>query len=274
MLMPGRSYNSAGYRWGFNGKPTDNELIDWQDYGERMYMKRLGRFPSPDPLIVKGRQYPELSPYQFSSNTPIQAIDLDGLEASYTITEKSVGKEFEKPVFKSLPSEFIQSKVPTNANFGTPVRQIKDNRTVSQQATVLLDRLAEIDRNLPGGYDPDNSGAEYGGLKGMYRGADVWDNLGDKLSYIPATTLFGEGFQLMADGLRTIADANNEEISKEEANANIAVRAVSTIAGKFIDKKIDNTTSSEVKKYVGKQASRKTLDALKDACTTKPQTDK
>jgi hypothetical protein len=26
-------------------------------------------------------KYPDLTPYQFASNTPIQAIDLDGLEA-------------------------------------------------------------------------------------------------------------------------------------------------------------------------------------------------
>ncbi len=35
------------------------------------------RFLSIDPI---GRKYPELTPYQFASNTPIQAIDLDGLE--------------------------------------------------------------------------------------------------------------------------------------------------------------------------------------------------
>lgn len=43
----------------------------------RIYDTRLGRFLSIDPLTPK---YPELTPYQFASNTPIQAIDLDGLE--------------------------------------------------------------------------------------------------------------------------------------------------------------------------------------------------
>jgi RHS repeat-associated protein len=52
----------------------------WQDYGERMYDPRLARFPSSDPLIVYGQKYVELTPYQFASNTPIWAIDLDGLE--------------------------------------------------------------------------------------------------------------------------------------------------------------------------------------------------
>jgi hypothetical protein len=35
-----------------------------------------------------GKQYPELSPYQFASNTPIQAIDIDGLEAFYICFDK------------------------------------------------------------------------------------------------------------------------------------------------------------------------------------------
>ena len=77
MEMPGRNYNPTDYAYDFNGKRTDRELKDWQDYGMRMYMKRLGRFPTPDPLT---KEYPELTPYQFASNTPIQAIDVDGLE--------------------------------------------------------------------------------------------------------------------------------------------------------------------------------------------------
>ena len=43
----------------------------------RIYDPRLSRFLSVDPLTM---QYPELTPYQFASNTPIQAIDLDGIE--------------------------------------------------------------------------------------------------------------------------------------------------------------------------------------------------
>src|SRR5215204_6335569 len=68
------------YRYGFNGKENDNEIKgegNQQDYGMRIYDPRLSKFLSVDPLQ---KQYPELTPYQFASNTPIQAIDLDGLE--------------------------------------------------------------------------------------------------------------------------------------------------------------------------------------------------
>jgi RHS repeat-associated protein len=70
------------YRYAFNGKEHDPETYGdggEYDYGMRMYDPRLGRFLSIDPLSKK---YPELTPYQFASNTPLQAIDLDGGEAN------------------------------------------------------------------------------------------------------------------------------------------------------------------------------------------------
>jgi len=79
--MPGRKYdNGSGYRYGFNGKENDKEVKgegNQQDYGMRIYDTRLGRFLSVDPLT---RNYPMLTPYQFSSNRPIDGIDMDGLE--------------------------------------------------------------------------------------------------------------------------------------------------------------------------------------------------
>ena len=81
MQMPGRKYDAgSGYRYGFNGKENDNEVKgegNQQDYGMRIYDPRLGRFLRVDPITA---DYPELTPYQFASNTPIAAIDIDGLE--------------------------------------------------------------------------------------------------------------------------------------------------------------------------------------------------
>jgi RHS repeat-associated protein len=68
------------YRFGFNGKEQDPELKgkhNVQDYGFRMNDTRYGRFFTVDPLRDK---YPYYTPYAFAGNTPIQAIDLDGLE--------------------------------------------------------------------------------------------------------------------------------------------------------------------------------------------------
>jgi RHS repeat-associated protein len=74
--MQGRSVNSDKYPYGYNGKENDNETGD-QNYGMRIYDPRVARFLSVDPLTKK---YPELTPYQFASNSPIMGIDLDGQE--------------------------------------------------------------------------------------------------------------------------------------------------------------------------------------------------
>jgi RHS repeat-associated protein len=81
MQMPGRNFIGKTYRYGFNGKENDNDIKgdgNQQDYGFRIYDPRLGRFLSVDPISNK---YPELTPYQFASNKPIRAVDLDGLES-------------------------------------------------------------------------------------------------------------------------------------------------------------------------------------------------
>lgn len=81
MQMPNRKFEAGSeYRYGFNGKENDSEVKgdgNQQDYGMRIYDSRLGRFLSVDPLTAK---YPELTPYQFASNRPIDGVDLDGNE--------------------------------------------------------------------------------------------------------------------------------------------------------------------------------------------------
>jgi RHS repeat-associated protein len=71
---------TSNYRYGFNGKEKDNEVKgegNQYDYGFRIYDPRVVRFLSVDPLQKK---YPELTPYQYASNSPVDGIDLDGLE--------------------------------------------------------------------------------------------------------------------------------------------------------------------------------------------------
>jgi RHS repeat-associated protein len=74
------SGSGVWYRYGFNGKENDKDVKgdgDQQDYGARIYDPRVGRFLSVDPVTG---EYPELTPYQFASNRPIDGIDQDGLE--------------------------------------------------------------------------------------------------------------------------------------------------------------------------------------------------
>lgn len=72
------------YRYGFQGQERDDEIKgianSW-NYKYRMHDPRLGRFLSIDPLAP---DYPHNSPYAFSENRVIDAIELEGLE-SYLI---------------------------------------------------------------------------------------------------------------------------------------------------------------------------------------------
>jgi RHS repeat-associated protein len=94
MEQPGRSFRTIPYPYAFNGKRMENvelSITNIYDYGMRSYDARIGRFYSVDPLTSK---YPELTPYQFASNTPIQAVDLDGEEvenAFYRIKRWALG---------------------------------------------------------------------------------------------------------------------------------------------------------------------------------------
>ena len=78
MEIKERSFALNGaFRYGYNGKENDK---DWgtgliQDYGFRLYNPAIARFLSVDPIT---KDYPELTPYQFASNKPINSIDLDG----------------------------------------------------------------------------------------------------------------------------------------------------------------------------------------------------
>jgi hypothetical protein len=72
---------------------VDNRILAYYDQKDSLLIATAlkpneVKFLSVDPLSKK---YPELTPYQFASNTPIQAIDLDGLEA-YAVFNKSTGQ--------------------------------------------------------------------------------------------------------------------------------------------------------------------------------------
>ncbi len=121
MVMPGRSYTyGSGYRYGFNGKENDNEVKgegNQQDYGMRIYDPRLGRFLSVDPLTAK---YPELTPYQFASNTPIQGTDFDGMEVYYAADGSLLGKVGTNTQVMVVNKEFVTYAPQTIADINRP----------------------------------------------------------------------------------------------------------------------------------------------------------
>ena len=87
MQMPGRNGNDGdGYRYGFQGQEKDNEIKgtgNSVNYKYRMHDPRIGRFFAVDPLE---KDYPWNSPYAFSENRVLDAVELEGLEAKLLST--------------------------------------------------------------------------------------------------------------------------------------------------------------------------------------------
>jgi len=80
MQTPNRNGSQELYRYGFNGKESDDEISgenNSYDFGARLYNPRVGRWLSRDP---KERKYAELTPYNFVSNNPLIYVDPVGEE--------------------------------------------------------------------------------------------------------------------------------------------------------------------------------------------------
>jgi RHS repeat-associated protein len=80
--LDGRTLSADGYRYGFQGQEKDDEVKgagNSVNYTFRMHDPRVGRFFAVDPLAP---EYPHYSPYSFSGNRVIDAVELEGLEPS------------------------------------------------------------------------------------------------------------------------------------------------------------------------------------------------
>ena len=92
--MPGRSFSSPSYRYGFNSKEKDDEVKGGNgsslDFGARFYDSRLGRWLSVD---KSQGIYPDHSPYDFGIDNPVKYVDENGkwLGVTYMFFEGSVG---------------------------------------------------------------------------------------------------------------------------------------------------------------------------------------
>ena len=94
------------YRYHFNNKETDNEVIgegNQVDYGFRVYDPRIARFLSIDPLA---NRYPWYTPYQFAGDNSIRYIDIDGLEQYDPMSDPDLLAKLIKTSFFDIKHSF------------------------------------------------------------------------------------------------------------------------------------------------------------------------
>jgi hypothetical protein len=271
------------------------------NYSFRMHDPRLGRFFAIDPLTS---EFPWNSPYAFSENIVINAVELEGLETAYVYNvtyngkEKKVKKshnyennnnfnqrvyryfnangEVVKEIVQKLDSKgkVISNQIQTYASDGNPTTHttpLLSKSTIGEKESISEKLPAFMkDGNMEGGDDAANTGGDYSGTSGMYNAADDMDWVGDKMSYIPTpfTTGMGKFLQAEADALRTIADYNS--LSTSDANKNLGVRLVTFGVDESMGKTLKKN-NNVVKKYIEEQVVRKTTDKVKDALIEKPQ---
>jgi len=160
--MPGRKYKAGSglYRYGFNGKENDNEVKgdgNEQDYGMRIYEPRIGRFLSEDPIT---KNYPELTPYQFASNRPVDGIDEDGLEFLKDFNSNQ-NKYFQAQRDAMLkPRESVQSYDPSKKSFTQSWRDSKNffANITYQMANGLYTFPQQLTRGITGQSQISNIG--------------------------------------------------------------------------------------------------------------------
>lgn len=143
--MPGRNASSGDYRYGFQGQEKDDEIKgsgNSINFKYRMHDPRLGRFFAVDPLAAK---YPWNSPYAFSENRVISAIELEGLEAHDLNNGETVNGPYSNETIDGFNSTYDNA----TANGAEITTDIWNFQSYQNGESVVGNYLANSIQNLP-----------------------------------------------------------------------------------------------------------------------------
>ncbi len=173
MEMPGRSYQSDDYRYGYQGKEKDNELKsngNSYDFGARILDPRVGRWLSMDPLADK---YASVSPYSAMGNNPMNMVDPDGKDIYYFERHESEWNIVYTHVATEKSVEVKYVYVYTHTNMFDLSQQ---ERVIESQTMEELPEKVESDKKFLWNADMVNQGLQ---------------NIGEESSHVPSSGLPG-----------------------------------------------------------------------------------
>ena len=132
----GVNLGNPNYHYKYNGKELQENSM--YDYGARLYMPDIGRWNTIDPLAEK---YPNISPYTYVANNPINAIDPDGRDIIF------ISKTGQQLVYSKGHFYYASIYKDKDGNYITRNTGKKyDGRT--DNVSVTLFRLARVYRDI------------------------------------------------------------------------------------------------------------------------------
>jgi len=167
--LDGRTIKNGNYRRSFQGQESDDEIKgegNSINYKYRMHDPRVGRFFAVDPLAA---EYPWNSPYAFSENIVINAVELEGLERAYTFNSLKKSSEakimMKSSSYKELKA-YMDKLVGAKFNSVEELNQAKDMLGSQFDGGAGYASNSEIplssgNREVKGSYESSNSTANY-----------------------------------------------------------------------------------------------------------------
>ena len=290
--------NSVGntYRYGYQGQEGDKEVkngegLSW-NYKYRMHDPRIGRFFAVDPLAPK---YSYNSPYAFSENCVINAVELEGLEKvdvyvyqsktntfikTYTYTDYALGENVNKYVYFNnygVKSKQVYVGQETKKRYSgadvSTLHEIFDghsaNNEPSTAARKYSDEMVPWDEKMfTGNDDGFNSPGEYEGEKGLVKASAKANTAGCVMQFTPLAPI-GTAFCLFSDIVDTRADYLDKDVSAGKATINLGVRLLMTFTGAKTGNLVEKTALSESKKTIINGALNATGEIIENGATSK-----
>ena len=143
--------NGTGYRYGYQGQEKDDEVkgkSNSLNYKYRMHDPRIGRFFAMDPLTSK---YPYYTPYSFSGNIVIHAIELEGLEELVLSSPPNLSA---RPRTKPTLYRYSETTLPNTIMFVFPTGTPGISTTITRPLTLAEQRTLKSPK-------PSNSSSTY-----------------------------------------------------------------------------------------------------------------
>lgn len=151
------------YDYKYQGQERQDELgLNWDSFKWRNYDYAIGRFMNIDPLA---EEYEDYTPYQFASNQPVHANEVEGLENAHDLNKRIQTKESRTTVNDAISKNTQMSRTVERA-LSVP----SQNQAVTRQQPMLSQ-----------GSTPEQSKANAAKAAGIARAKNVvsnHDNLG------------------------------------------------------------------------------------------------